>query len=291
MASHEFSILVVDDEQIMRKTLGELLRLEGYQVITASNGDEAIRLISESKNLGSTNTIDLILLDLKMPGRDGLDVLRKTVEISPETQVILLTAHGSLQSAIEALRQGARDYLLKPASPDQILESVRRGLEQSADQRRRKKLLEQLETSIQALSKPSSQKHKGWADIPAIDNTQNHNQTIKIIAIGTNLDVAKRIILHNEMRIYLTPGECRLLDVFLSNPNRVFTHQELVARVQGYEVNNREAPGILRPLISRLRRKLSIIPDGKNWIVSIRATGYIFQVSPLEPIAKEQDEG
>ncbi len=286
MVTSEFTILVVDDELIMRKTLGELLRLEGYQVMTASNGDEAIQLISGSLGQSTKETFDLILLDLKMPGRDGLDVLRKTVEVSPETQVILLTAHGSLQSAIEALRQGARDYLLKPASPDQILASVRHSLEQRVDQRRRKLLLEQLEASIQALSNPTSQIRTGWTELPSALNRQDDQGTLKEIIKGINLDLAKRIISKDETRIYLTPGECKLLEVFLNNPNRVMTHRELVARVQGYEVSDREAPSILRPLISRLRQKLSHIPESKNWVASIRATGYIFQVTPPDPFAK-----
>jgi DNA-binding response OmpR family regulator len=67
------------------------------------------------------------------------------------------------------------------------------------------------------------------------------------------------------------------LVLFLSYPERVFSHRELVARVQGYEVSEREAPDIIRPLISRLRRKLTQLPQGRNRIASIRATGYIFK--------------
>jgi DNA-binding NtrC family response regulator len=110
-------ILVVDDESTARKSWADILRLESYQVATASSGEAAVAALQKE-------TYDIMLLDLRMPGMDGLEVLKSASKIAPDTQIIVLTAHGSLESAIEALRQGAHDYLLKPASPEQVLSSV-----------------------------------------------------------------------------------------------------------------------------------------------------------------------
>ena len=112
------NILVVDDEPIARQSLSDILRLEGYNVTAVANGELAVEHVR-------SYSVDLILLDLKMPGMNGLDVVQVVNQISPDTEIILLTAYGSMESAVEALRQRVHDYLLKPASPMQILESVK----------------------------------------------------------------------------------------------------------------------------------------------------------------------
>ena len=137
-------ILVVDDEALVRNSLEEILRLEGYEVVSVESGDAALNQIQQE-------SYDLILLDLKMPGIDGIDVLKALSRLTPDTRVILLTGHGSLESSIDALRIGAQDYLLKPASSSEILSSVARALASKAEQQHRRMLLEQLDASIQRL--------------------------------------------------------------------------------------------------------------------------------------------
>lgn len=250
-------LLVIDDEETMRRSLADILRLEGYQVQTAEDGDKAIALLAQE-------TYDLILLDLKMPGTDGLEVLRFAARVAPETQVVLLTAHGSLESAIEALRHGACDYLLKPATPEQILASVERGLKKRANISQKRQLIQQLEASLRQL--------KG------VEQDQPYPESSEVISLGSQfrVDPARREIHWSKGVIHLTPTEGKLLSVLLANPRRVFTHRELVWMVQGYETKDWEAPEILRPLVSRLRRKLQHLPGGKEWIVSVRGTGYVF---------------
>jgi DNA-binding response OmpR family regulator len=154
-AAEHYHLLVVDDEEATRRSLADILRLEGYQVRTAPDGDSAIALLKKADT-----ALDLILLDLKCE-TDGLDVLRFITErrlgSAPDSVeairpvVILLTAHGSLESAIEALRHGAADYLLKPSSPAQILGSVRRGLERLEQASQKRQLIEELEASVRKL--------------------------------------------------------------------------------------------------------------------------------------------
>jgi DNA-binding NtrC family response regulator len=114
--------LVVDDEQGMCEFLRFLLQEEGYDVEIAHNGDQALTKVEESK-------FELILADIKMPGLDGLEMLRKLREADEDTVVIVMTGYSSLDSAIKAIKYDASDYLTKPFDdPDAVLAAVERGL-------------------------------------------------------------------------------------------------------------------------------------------------------------------
>jgi two-component system response regulator AtoC len=124
------TILLADDEAKILKTLGRALRDDGHEVITASNAKEASRLLSQ-------RSFDLLVIDYLMPDRSGLDVLREMAASTPEAErpaVVMMTAHGSIQSAVEAMKLGARDYLQKPFEVEELLVLARRALE---DQRAR----------------------------------------------------------------------------------------------------------------------------------------------------------
>jgi DNA-binding response OmpR family regulator len=94
---------------------------------------------------------------------------------------------------------------------------------------------------------------------------------------GTHIDLSRRQIQKKDHDVHLTPAEGRLLRVLIENPGRVFTHRELVLLVQGYDTSQREAPEILRPLVSRLRHKLEPFPLLAESIVSVRGTGYLYE--------------
>src|SRR5581483_1737477 len=121
-------ILAIDDDVVACQLLAEILSDEGYAVETASGGREAVEHLERG-------FYDLIITDLKMPGLDGLEVLRRYKEQSPETLVILVTAFGSMESAIEAMKAGAFNYVSKPFREDEIKIVVRRALEQRRLQR------------------------------------------------------------------------------------------------------------------------------------------------------------
>ena len=127
-------ILVADDEAGVRSFLAETLELGGHEVAQASDGEEALALLAR-------RAFDLLVTDLRMPKRDGMEVLREAHARQPDLEVIVLTAHGSVSSAVEAMRLGAFDYLQKPVDgPDQVLLLAERALER----RRLKTLREQL---------------------------------------------------------------------------------------------------------------------------------------------------
>lgn len=235
------NILVVDDEPVARQSLTDILKLEGYNVSSAPNGQAAVEHIR-------THAVDLMIVDLRMPGMDGLEVVQVVNQNSPATEVILLTAHGSIETAIQALRLRIHDYLLKPASPAQIIASVKKGLSRRGHSR----------------------------------NTHNAaelegGQEVFTLKDGTSVDLARRQIRQKNKIDHLTPAEGRLLRVLMENPGKVFSHRELVLLVQGYDTTQREAPEILRPLVSRLRHKLETFPSLAEKIVSVRGTGYLYE--------------
>jgi len=108
------NILIVDDEPEIRNTLSEVLKDENYDTVTAANGEEAIEKINESD-------YDLVITDIKMPIRDGMEILKHCRNVSPLTSVIVITAYATVETAVEALRKGAVDYILKPIDFDELL--------------------------------------------------------------------------------------------------------------------------------------------------------------------------
>ncbi len=116
------SILVVDDEKNQREILETILSGEGYDVTTASSGEAAMKFVESRR-------FDLVLTDLKMTGMSGLDLLKELTNFDKSIIVILLTAHGSVDSAVDALRLGAFDYLQKPYDSEKLLETVSRSLQ------------------------------------------------------------------------------------------------------------------------------------------------------------------
>ena len=238
------SIMVVDDEPVARKSLTDILRLEGYNVNSAPNGQAAVEFVR-------THHVDLMIVDLRMPGMDGLEVVQVVNQIAPDTEIIVLTAFGSTETAMQALRLRIHDYLLKPASPAQVISSVNKGLE-------RRSLRVQTKGSIVEMPP-----EEGFGILELEDNT--------------NIDLLRRQITRGEILVNLTPAEGRLLRILLANEGKVFAHRELVLLVQGYDTSQREAPEILRPLVSRLRHKLDPFPLLADKIISIRGTGYVYE--------------
>lgn len=133
-------ILVVDDEKIAGRNLQHILKKEGYEVEVAGGGMEAIKLLEQAEG----REFNLVLTDLKMPKVDGMDVLAKTLSISPDTQVIMITGYATMDSAISALKAGAYHYISKPYKLDEVRRVVNEALEKQELRRENRQLKEKL---------------------------------------------------------------------------------------------------------------------------------------------------
>jgi len=141
MENPKARILIVDDEKVVRESLGNWFRDEGYQSEVAESATVALEKLSQ-------NNWDVFLLDIRMPGIDGLELQRKIREAHPEATIIIMTAYASVESAVEAMKQGAYDYVIKPFDPDDLERTVRKAVE-------RKRLVaenQQLRTKIDELN-------------------------------------------------------------------------------------------------------------------------------------------
>ena len=133
----KYSILVVDDEKLQRESLAGFLKKSGYQTFTASNVDQAVSIVSEKR-------IDIIFTDFMMGGKSGFDLLREVRQLNPEINVIIMTAFGTIQDAVAAMKAGAFDYLTKPIDLDEVEILIQRALELRHLTRENKELRERL---------------------------------------------------------------------------------------------------------------------------------------------------
>ena len=117
-------ILIIDDERAIRSTLKEILEFEDYTVDEAEDGEKGLQHLSKNK-------YDVVLCDIKMPGMDGIEVLEKAMEVTPDTPFIMISAHGTIDTAVEATKKGAYDFLQKPPDLNRLLVSVRNALDKS----------------------------------------------------------------------------------------------------------------------------------------------------------------
>ena len=125
VATERKSILLIDDDDSLRRVVEYNLREEGYDVVMAAGGEEGLRLFHD-------RAVDLVLTDIRMPEMDGLDLLARLKAMQPDLPVVLLTAHGTISSAVEAMKLGAFDYLTKPFDRDRLRATVRKALDMAA---------------------------------------------------------------------------------------------------------------------------------------------------------------
>ncbi|GAB3412385.1 sigma-54-dependent transcriptional regulator [Niabella aquatica] len=115
-------ILVIDDEVAIRKTLIEILSFEGYKTLEAADGESALKIFSENK-------FDAVLCDIKMPKMDGIEFLNKALEVHPDVPVIMISGHGTIETAVEAVKKGAYDFISKPPDLNRLLITIKNALD------------------------------------------------------------------------------------------------------------------------------------------------------------------
>ena len=148
----EIRLLVVDDERIMREGSERILKKEGWEVSTAESGEQGLELIRQE-------TFHILLLDLMMPGISGMDVLKEVRETQPQLHVIVVTGYATVDNAVEAMKNGAYDFIPKPFTPDQLRIVVRRVMQKITLERESERLREEAEKSLKDVANEKSRTH------------------------------------------------------------------------------------------------------------------------------------
>lgn len=258
-------ILLIDDEASLRQTLTRILQRAGFDVTTAADGPEALRL-------QAAGTYNLVLLDIRLPGMDGLEVLQAIRGSSSTTTlpVVLLTAHGSLHSALEALRLGATDYLLKPVKPEVLLERVRAILQAQMLDRRRRELrdqIERLQVELRALEQGLLP--EAVAERQPLPGEERYLHRGRLA-----LDLQARRAAFGEKNLDVPPSTFDYLVVLARHAPDVVDYQRLVSEAQAYQVDGLEARELAKWHIHVLRQALEPDTTQPQHVLNVRGAGY-----------------
>jgi DNA-binding response OmpR family regulator len=256
-------ILLVDDEAAIRLTLCAMLQRASYDVTSAENGAEAVECLERQ-------AFDLLLVDLKMPGMGGMEVVAAARQRQSDIAVIVLTGHGSLDTAVEGLHQGIFDYLLKTTEPAQVLERVKAGLATREQARRQQTLLDVVGAAVQELRGSQGLDSAGQSATPAE----------RLLTVGAlQLDMWRQEATLAGRTLILTPTEFRLLLCLAERAGSMQSYAQLVHCTQGYEIDELEAGELIKPHIHHLRQKLEPDPSAPRYILNVRGKGYL--LSPV----------
>jgi DNA-binding response OmpR family regulator len=262
--SQAAQILIVDDESSIRLTLSALLKRAGFDVTSAENGPEAVALLERQ-------AFELMLVDLKMPGMDGMQVVAAARRRQPDLAIIVLTGHGSLETAVEGLHQGVFDYLLKTTEPAQVIERVKAGLHARTQRMRERTLLDVVGTAVQELR---GGQNTGSAD-PGAGGAGERAITVGAL----HLDTWRQEATLGGRTLALTPTEFRVLLCLAEHAGTMLSYAHLVRCAQGYDSDEMEAGELIKPHIHHLRQKLEPDPSAPRYILNVRGKGYL--LSPV----------
>ena len=267
-------ILIVDDEQNILLYLSEALEDEGYAIDTKNNGKEAISLVDKEE-------FDLLLVDLKLKDIDGLQVMREAKIRWPDIAVIMLTGHGSLESAMEAIKYGASDYLLKPTSVEDLKDSIRRGLEKRQNDLNQRRLANQARefarTIIEGGEASSTVEQSQPKAASNTNGSKKHQADDEIVEVSdVAVDVKKHEVRRAGDLLSLTPTEFNLLVTLMNNAGRVLSCKYLVKQVHNYDLSEYDSRSMIRVHIKHLRHKIERDPNTPEYIINVRGLGYKF---------------
>ena len=263
-------LLLVDDDGVNRYTVSKALQRVGYLVTEVDSGETALERYAKGD-------FDLVLSEIDLPGIGGIEVLKGIKQQSPDAMVILMTEAAQLETALQALRFGAHDYLIKPCSSEDVRKSVERGIENARSLMRRRRLLDTLERTVAELLR----------EVFEIGDAADNDFDLGGAAIrerlpprGNTINLGPLSVLPGKYQIEseansidLTPTEFDLLLYLAAHRSRVISCHELVREVRGYHAEEAEAREVIRPHVSNLRRKLKRLGD-IELIVNVRGIGY-----------------
>lgn len=254
-------ILIIDDEASLRQTLARILQRAGHEVTSAESGEQALELLTN-------DAFDIVYMDLRMPGMPGLEALKRIHAAQPDLPVILITAQPDVNSAVEALRLGATDYLLKPLQPQVMIERTQAILSQREKDRRRRDLqarIQSLQAELESLEKDEATRPPPESGMPAERFVSRG--TVKLDLHTRRVTVAGRVV-------GIPPTAFDYLLVLARHAPNVVDYQTLVAEAQGYQAGPREAQELVKWHIHHLRQVIEPDPQTPAFIINVRGSGY-----------------
>jgi DNA-binding response OmpR family regulator len=273
--SEKLRLLIIDDEPDVCSALTNTLRREGYFAEEATSGQQALILLQR-------DSYDVMILDMQMSGMSGMDVMRHVRQLYPELSIVILTGHATLDNAIAAAKsEQVVDYLLKPAKNQEIIDAVTRALQKRTERLRQKRLVEAAGQVLDAMrqsetsSSPAPTSEVSTAPVETTQEGSIHVPPLR-------LDRKRRLVTVEDnpaSPIKLTKGETDVVVSLMASPNRVLSCRELVFAAWGYDTDETEAVSIIRPYISRLRRKIAAVIKEPQLIRTVRGYGYYFAPS------------
>lgn len=267
MQPAQLRVLLVEDDATARESLSQVLMRANYSVTAVEDGEQACDLLVER---AAINPFDVVVTDLNLFEIDGLQVLRVAREQASPPEVIMLTGYGTLQTAIDALRAGAFDYLLKPYKPSELIECVGRAIERRAERSRRASAINAISATLSQLQRQTIA-IEGYA--PGESSAPGRPPAAMGIAslhIGDLvIDRYRQTITFAGELLHLTPIEYNLLRHLAEARGDTSPYHVIALATHDLNLTDNEAQQILKPHVYNLRRKIT--PD---YIVNVRGVGY-----------------
>jgi DNA-binding response OmpR family regulator len=255
-------ILVIDDELALRQTLARVLQHAGFEATTAESGEQGLAFLE-------TTSFDLIYLDIRMPGLAGPEVLKLMHASHPTIPIVLFTAQPDINSALEALRSGATDYLLKPLKPEAFIERTKAILAVQQKEQRKRAIQAQIE-----LLQAELRSITGEEPVPAPPSKMGLSQERYLKRGALVLDLHARRLSIGERILSLPPTSFDYLLVLARHAPEVVGYQMLVAEAQGFQAEAHEAKEISKYHIHLIRHAIEPDENKPTYLFNVRGTGY-----------------
>lgn len=258
-------ILIIDDEPALRQTLGAILKRANYTPVLASTGHEGIEKLKSEQ-------FELVFLDIKLPDVMGVDLLPIIREIDAALPVIILTAHATLEAAMQAVRGGARDFMLKPIDPPNILERVENLLFDAQQPKRQREVLTQLQDLLAELISPESA--SPYALQAAQSTETDPGDERYLLCGGLKADLYTRHLMVSNRVVSLPPSSFDYLVTLMRHSPEAVSYEDLVRETQGFACSKLEARDMSRWHIHKIRKVLEQDSSNPQYLVTIRDFGY-----------------